>query len=574
MTDFVRSAWAPGVCIAPALILVLARARLPIVVGLVGGAGLVGLVLWARARLLQAPIPPLHAVFLSVLGACAAAGAIFLGGPGATLAPDLETQCRQVAFGLAALASLAFMGAGLGSRLSTPLAQETPASSALEPGVPASRAGAVAILVLGGLFHGAFLYLLPPILSIDSWCNLWEPHLFTFAGLPHHPPLYVELVRLVTYVAVVPGLTALVLLQHASAIVSALLCEHAVRRMTGSAVAAVVAGLAVALDGMLALYSQQVMTESLSVFFTVASLACLVESEHREEPGRWLVSAGVACALGTLTRQVVQGWFLVILGWLLSTTHFRPRHRAALLFTVGALLPLGGVLLHNHVFYGQAALTRALGRSLTHRIVEGFPPPHDPDALPGDQLETARRLVWESRQNLWLGAHRAIRETLGWDDDRIGQAMVALYFEQVRKYPAIHARVTLEHFVGLTRGHEAGEDVHLSHNRFRQGAPAEWAAVPAAEPLPESVLAVSRLAFTTWLPILGLAFLAPLVTRGQARRLSVLALLSASYFILIPALVEVLISRYRLLATPCFAMAAALGAHGLLTWAQARRDGT
>lgn len=565
-----RSPGAPLALATPALLLVLVHAH-PVAIALLGALGLAGLVLWARDRLSREPTPHLLAVLCGVLGAVALAGAVLLGGPGATLAKDLETECRRLATGLAAVALLALGAAAFGRHLVAELDPAKLASSELAPAPPPGRLAILTILLLGGLYHAALFLSVPPLVQIDSWCNLWEPPLFTFSGgLPHHPPVYVELVRLATLGSVVDGLRALMAFQHLVALATALLVERSVRRATGSALAGLAAGLAVALDGMLALYAQEVMTEAVAVGLTVATVAGLVEAEDRPAPGAWLVLAGVACALGTLTRQVVQGWFLVLVAWLLFSTPLRPRGRAALALALGVLLPLGAALLHNHVFYGRAALTAALGRSLTHRICRGLPDPHDPAAPPGDPLETARRLVGEHRADLWLGAHNAIREKLGWSDEEIGRAMVKIYLEQIQKYPLAYAKISLQYFLFFVFGNEPLSGAIDFHEQVRPNAPPPWNPLPAAPRPPAALEALGSVALTSRLPVLVLALLAPLVARERARRLALLALLSTGYFFVVPSLVEGDVLRYRLLGTSFLAMGAVIAVHALASRARRR----
>src|SRR5205823_1499121 len=108
------------------------------------------------------------------------------------------------------------------------------------------------------------------------------------------------------------------------------------------------------------------------------------------------------------------------------------------------------------------------------------------------------------------------------------------------------------------------------HDEIGQGERPAWWRATKAPPCPAWTLALDR-APSTWLALLLLAAASPLLAAPRARGLALLSLGSAAYFVLIPALAEVPLPRYRLPAVPFLALAAGAGLAGLL--GRVARDG-
>jgi 4-amino-4-deoxy-L-arabinose transferase-like glycosyltransferase len=393
-----------------------------------------------------------------------------------------------------------------------------------------------------------------------------EPPLFTEAEhFFHHPPIYVLLVKAFgSGPRFLVGLQALVALQHALVVCLALGVERVTRLETESPLAAALAGIFIACDPHLALYAQLVLTEVVAISFALGGVVLLFEAARRERADRWLFAAGASAALATLTRQAFEFWPFVAAAWLLAAGPVRPRRRAAAIFFVAAYLPLLPFVLHNHVFFGRPALTAATGRNLVYRVCEGLPDLTDAKAPPGDELERARRRIHENRDRLWKGAYDAVAADLGWSDDRIDAAVQRFYFEQVFKYPAEFTRVTVAYVCQLLVATETIGSILELHNLTRPVASQPWDLLPHAEPAPAWLEAVNGAEPTSAPSFLMFAAVAPLLARGRARRLALLAVASVGYVVVLTSLVELPVFRYRLPAVPFMVLACAAAATGLV----------
>lgn len=431
------------------------------------------------------------------------------------------------------------------------------------PATTPAGAGRTAVAAAWLIAHLPVVLALPPLLQIDSWTNVWEPDLFVpLDGAFHHPPLYSELVKAACAgLSLRAGLSGLVVLQHLLVLGLALVVEGLVRRAGGSAWVAALTGCAVAVDGSLVIYAQLIMSEMLATGFLVLAALWLVRAEETGPAGRWLALAGLAAGLATLTREVAQAWSLVALAWLAAVSPLRPRTRASLAFISTALLLPLGLVAHNYALQGRAVFTMASGRSLTSRLTTGMPSLTDPQAPPGDELERARQLIWRERDRPggWVTVYTPLRLELGWDDDRISAAVRRLYVEQATRHPLAFLRVTLEGGWGIVRGTDTFGEILAFHDQVLAQAPRGWEALPRVGTGPSWLVVLDRLALTHRWPVLLLVSLAPLVTRGHARRLAVLALASVGCLIAVPALVEFPLPRYRLPAVPFLALGAGLG---------------
>ncbi|MEZ6188478.1 MAG: hypothetical protein R3F62_26190 [Planctomycetota bacterium] len=513
----------------------------------------------ARRRLRHGPPPPpRHEALLAALGVAALAVAVSAagwGGLGAThpQASALRLPARGAACaGLLCLAALAYapqLRAGTRWLLDV----QGPAQEPTPPW------GWSAWLVLGvGLVWQTLLLVAcgSPLIQTDSWVNLLEPDLLQPWPHPyHHPPLYSGLIKTLGGGAhPLLGLTLLIAAQHALVLGMGLLAESSVRRACGSAVGGAVAGLLVVLCGHLTIYAHLVMSEVVSTSWVVLSLALVLRAARREGAGPWLLAAGLAAGLGTLTRQAMQGWFVAGVIALLCLRFVRWR-RALALFLLGALGPVFAMVLHNAVFHGRPSLTAAVGRNLFYRLGPGMPDLTDPDAAPDDPYERARQVIWEHRHHGgYARAYAEIERELGWSDPQIEAAMKRFYLEQIQRHPREFAQVTWQFFTTLLMGHESAELSVGMHDEDLPHAPEVWRGLPRAGPWPPWVVRALAFQPTSLWPTLLLALLSPLLARGPGRALALAACASAAYFLVIPALIEVPLPRYRLPAIPFFAM--------------------
>ncbi|MEZ6186587.1 MAG: glycosyltransferase family 39 protein [Planctomycetota bacterium] len=429
------------------------------------------------------------------------------------------------------------------------------------------------VLLAGALTHGAALCLHDgALIQIDSSVNVWEPPLFQFSTQPHHhTPLYAELVKFADRTAhPAQALWWIVVFQHLAVVVTAMVVERTTRLTSNSAVAGAFAGLLTGLCGHLSLYAQMIMSEAFSIGFLILATACVFEAPRRRRAGRWLLAAGLFAAAATLTRQVMQAWFVA--GALaILFLRFPHRWRALALYLAGALIPVLALIVHNGIFNQRYSLTAGLGRTLHYRVAKGLPDLTDADAPPGDPYERARELIWERREAGWVDSYSAIQRELGWDDVQIERAMKRFYVEQVLKHPLPFARVTLDYGHQLLVGRETGAGAMGFHNLSLDNL-TMWQDVPRAEP--ESFAGQWLHSFqptSSWVVLLLAAF-SPFLVQGRARVLALTALISTAYFLVLTALLEVPITRYRLPTVPFFAMASGLSV-GWLEALIARRRG-
>lgn len=556
---------------APALLAVCAGLgeSWPLAFELLGAAtlALLGGLAWLRLR--RSPAPGLVEVGLACAVGEGMALATLGGGRLASVRPGVEAVARRLSLAAALGAAVALLLLLWLPRLRAWWSAGVEGLAApLERGAAPAR-GRQVILIVWALFHLPFLVALPPLIQFDSWMNVLEPDLFLPATQPlHHPPIYSELIKAAAQApSLVVGLTLVVALQHALVLGIALLVEDALRRVGAGEWVAAAVGCALAADGTLVVYAQLIMSEVVATAFLTLAAVCLVRGEEPGPAGTRLLAAGAGAALATLTRQVVQLWFALGLFWLAALAAIRGRARACTTFAAAALLPVLAVVGHQYVFYGRASLTGASGRSLVARLTVGLPDLTDPQAGPDDELERARRIVWrERRPQGWHPIHQALRTELGWDDERIAATIRGFYLEQIRRHPLPFARQTLRSVWSILRGSERFvADILGFHDQVRARAPlAPWAGLPPAGPAPPAFLVLDWLTLTQTWPVLLLGALSPWLAGGRARRLALLSVATAAYLVAIPALFEEGLPRYRMPAVPFLALAAGLGAAGIV----------
>jgi len=550
--------------------------RVPGVVEILGLLSLTGWVVLAQRRLRAAPAPALPEVGLALLGVTAAAVAVISGGVtgfGTADPHPLAHLLRPKALAMVA-ASLGCFGA----LAVWPLLAGAYAwvSDVRPPGAlplnPSWSRGEWIVLGAGLLVQGVvFLAHEGPLIQVDSYTNMWEPQLFTHGPDPfHHTPIYVVLIKGLDGLSPESslGFSLLIAAQHLLTVGMGLIAARTVRLAGRSDAAGCCAGLLIVCCGHLSLYAQHLMSETLSIGWTVLATGCVFSATRSARPARWLIAGGLAAAGATLTRQAMQGWFVapaiavVLLG-------FGHRKRALALYLAGALIPVAALIVHNGVFLSRYSLTAGLGRNLHYRVAKGLPDLTDPDAEPGDPYERARELIWKHRNGSWLDSYSAITGELGWSDQQVEEAFKRFYVEQVKRHPLAFTRVTLDYCWVLLLAHEDAPSALGFHNTILSRL-TDWEHLPPTETEGWTARWLHAFQPTSNLLVLFLAVIAPLVVRGRARILAVTAFLSVGYFVLVTSLVELPVPRYRLPAAPFIAIACGLSVGSLVRRLSAR----
>lgn len=142
----------------------------------------------------------------------------------------------------------------------------------------------------------------------------------------------------------------------AMALASAVLLAWVALRLTGSAVAAVVACAYVALNQQMLKGRWEVISDYLALLLMALLLAALLHWIRRPGVGR-AVAAGLAAAALVLTKAIFLPALLLAIPAGLVLRRRLPRHAALVLLV--ALLPVFGWMLRNHAVAGVFALTDA-----------------------------------------------------------------------------------------------------------------------------------------------------------------------------------------------------------------------
>ena len=134
-----------------------------------------------------------------------------------------------------------------------------------------------------------------------------------------------------------------------------------------------IAGILAALSVTLIVFSTQILTETVSLFFF--TLMLLAGAQFLRHPTNALaILAGLAGGIAAATRPAVAPLLaaavpLVLVIALMQRRGFAAALAAALLFAVGAAAPIAPVLLRNVIHYGSFSLTTQTGHHLADWIV-------------------------------------------------------------------------------------------------------------------------------------------------------------------------------------------------------------
>jgi hypothetical protein len=134
-----------------------------------------------------------------------------------------------------------------------------------------------------------------------------------------------------------------------------------------------IAGILAALAPTLVVFSTQILTDTVFLFFFTAML--LAGAYLLVRPTKGLASlAGLAGGLALATRPAIAGLLaaavpLVFAAVIVNRRGVRPALAAAMLFAIAAALPVAPIVLRNVVGYGSFALTSQAGDHLAYWIV-------------------------------------------------------------------------------------------------------------------------------------------------------------------------------------------------------------
>ncbi len=251
-------------------------------------------------------------------------------------------------------------------------------------GSPSGRAVLV-VFGAGIALRVAFLALYRPaflgITDAGSYITAAHRGLFDNVYDPAGYPLFIRTVH-----AVYAHLSLLILIQHALGVGSAALLYLAVRRLTGSRVAALVPAGIVLLDGYGLWVEHTPISETLFGFLIIAALVLALYAARR---GHWLLLAdGVLIGLAGVVRPVGLILIPIIAVWLVAgrAGGARARCLAAGAVVLPAVVLVAGYVAIQRADTGFTGLTRDSGRVLYARAAmfadcSKFTPPAGTAAL-------------------------------------------------------------------------------------------------------------------------------------------------------------------------------------------------
>jgi 4-amino-4-deoxy-L-arabinose transferase-like glycosyltransferase len=251
---------------------------------------------------------------------------------------------------------------------------------------------------------------------------------------PTRPPLYPLFIAL-SYRLGGPHVWIPLLLQSVLSVLICLLLYRIVRD-SGHPKAALFAALAFALDPLIVMISNQLLSETLFLFFLLLALGSLQAALRRGlEPGsRWsLVASGVCFGLATLTRPagLVIPVVTAVIFFIVRPRPFRIPVAATLVLAVAFMASILPWMLRNRATYGVASVSVIHEDSLLYYIV-GF----EEVARTGASIDdVTRRLLHEVDLRV---------RAAGLDPDSLNDFRRSTYTREValsyiRKSPAVYA---------------------------------------------------------------------------------------------------------------------------------------
>ncbi len=532
----------------------------------VGGAtSLLVLFLAARASLASDTPPPLHRIFLGLLCVVLLGLGLVTATLGSLLWPERVAYQHfraEVAIYVAILWGLTFVP--YGRAWAYLRSEERPGPRASEVLVPRPRWATLAIISVWFLVHATLWATYPPLVQVDSWCNVFlEPNLFAASKTQmHHLPLYSLVVKFFAWEkgALVVGLSIITAAQHLLVLAVAFTGDRLIRRVTNSPIAAALAAMAIVLDAQLASYAQMIMTEVLSLSLAVFVVASLLEALFSKRALAWICLGGVLAGLAILARQAFMLWVLLPALWLLVAGFKKRGFKFVIAFLVLAWAPLVLILIHNGYFYGRAQLTES-GRFLVYRIAWTVPLPSEEEAA-RDPDKRALRLIVLEKERVWVGPYERLRSELGWSDEEYTRQVRRLWIQMALTRPRLLLRATTGDAWKTLRAN--GADLHLktiaeAHNYYVPDGLGDWSQLPRAD-APGALRTLWADWSISWLfPVLILSLLGLVPVPGRVRGTALLLFLSIAYLVFLPCLIVYQVGRFRVPAIPFLLLSAGLG---------------
>jgi 4-amino-4-deoxy-L-arabinose transferase-like glycosyltransferase len=283
------------------------------------------------------------------------------------------------------------------------------------------------------------------------------------------------------------SLERLALLQHSLGLAAVVLTYLLARRLFGT-LAALLAGLAVALAGPQLIYERYVMTEALFGSVLIAGLLAMVDAlapaggraPLAGRAGRLLL-AGALLALAALVRPIAQAILpLFLLACLALLPRWRPALTAAGLVVVGYGLVFAPWMLRNLQAHETPSAAGGLGRSLIARTVK-YDDLFDWKWLSetydqrDDLAARERMLLYNKRRQIPAGRsvrpyQDALIRELGLSQAEADTAMRSIALEAIARRPLEYLRGSLD-FTGQLL---LGSEVRLQ-SEWKQRANKDWA---------------------------------------------------------------------------------------------------
>ncbi|MCC7105865.1 MAG: glycosyltransferase family 39 protein, partial [Chloroflexi bacterium] len=324
----------------------------------------------------------------------------------------------------------------------------------------ADVAAAVLVLLVASALRLAFLFRAPPFFvggDSETYLQpamelLWGQGFELIAKRPPGYPLFVA----TTLASLGQDLQTLNLVQSALGVLTSA-AAWAIGRLTFGRIAGLVAGLLVAANGTLIIFEHYVMAEALFTFLVTMALLLLLLAT-RDVARRWLVGAGLAIGLATMTRQTAL--LLIPLGpialWLAG---YSPRGvlRGTSWYLAGFLVLVGPWVLADFL-PDRTLAAGTLGETLVWRLTRS-----DSDFFKGRQASAgdaasiaARRFAWDQASGKELPSDTAVRlqQRFGLSEAEADRVLRDVAFEAIGQQPARYVASSAQIFITHLFGQE------------------------------------------------------------------------------------------------------------------------
>jgi len=287
---------------------------------------------------------------------------------------------------------------------------------------------------------------------------------FSLKRTPGYPMLMAAVFSVVG-----PSLEAVVIVQHALGIATALLIYACARQIAGRT-AGLLAGLATALSGSMLIYEHVILTEALFTFLLVASLwLVLLGASHRS--WRKLGLAGGVASLTAMIRPVGLCLALVVPLVLLWLAPRRDGLKWGAAFLVAFGLVMAPWVLRNALVHGEAEVVHP-GRFLIDRTIRhnatGVSMYSAPDR-PGDsrRIRTGRAILRaiEPEEPSSFEGHAALMRRMQLTDAQASDLLRDLAIDAILRSPAVYLQGTLMELTVLVNGTPESVAKHVVDRR-------------------------------------------------------------------------------------------------------------